>query len=102
MKTLNEYITEYDKGLKEQEQQESQQEQELREIKAETIDQLEAIKKVYNLDLTVNEMLEVSDCPVKTCLTSVEDLVKNWEYYYQDITDMTGQDWHDLENEYLS
>lgn len=100
MKTLNEYITEYDKGLKEQEQQESQQEQELREIKAETIEQLEAIKKVYNLDLTVNEMLEVSDCPVKTCLTSVKDLVKDWEYYYQDITDMTQQDWKDLQAEY--
>lgn len=102
MLTLNTYIVEYDKGLKEQEQQESKQEQELKEIKAETIEQLEAIKKVYNLDLTVNEMLEVSDCPVKTCLTSVEGLIKDWEYYYQDITDMTQQDWEDLEKEYLS
>ena len=100
MKTLNEYIKEYDKGLKEQEQQESQQEQELKEIKEMTTEQLEAIKKVYNLDLTIGEMLEVSDCPIKTILTDTEDLVKDWNYYYDTITDMTEQDWHDLQAEY--
>ena len=102
MITLNTYIRQYDKGLDQQEKRESKQEQELKEIKAETIEQLEAIKNLYNLDLTIEEMLEVSDCPVKTCLTSVKDLVKDWEYYYQDITDMTSQDWQNLENEYLN
>lgn len=100
MLTLNEYLNQYEAELKEQEQQESKKEQALREIKAEAVEQLEAIKKVYNLELTISEMLEVSDCPVKTCLTDTEDLVNDWEYYYQEITDMTSQDWKDLQAEY--
>lgn len=100
MITLNSYIQEYDKGLAKQEQQESQQEQELKEIKEMTTEQLESIKNLYSLDLSVSEMLEVSDCPVQTSLTSAGDLIKDWEYYYQEITDMTSQDWHDLQAEY--
>lgn len=101
MITLNSYIRQYDKGLDQQEKRESQQEQELRQIKAETVEQLESIKNLYSLDLSVSEMLEVSDCPVKTSLTSARDLIKDWEYYYDTITDMTSQDWHDLQAEYL-
>lgn len=100
MLTLNTYIRQYDKGLDQQEKRESQQEQELRQVKAETVEQLESIKNLYNLDLSVSEMLEVSDCPIKTSLTSAGDLIKDWEYYYQEITDMTSQDWHDLQAEY--
>lgn len=100
MKSLKTYITEYDAGLREQEQQESQQEQELIKIKEMTTEQLESIKGLYSLDLTVSEMLEVSDYPIKTSLTSNRDLIKDWEYYYQEITDMTSQDWHDLQAEY--
>lgn len=102
MITLNSYIQDYDKGLAKQEQQESKQEQELRQVKAETVEQLESIKGLYNLDLTINEMLEVSDCPIKTSLTSAGDLIKDWNYYYDTITDMTSQDWHDLQAEYLN
>nr|WNM56182.1 hypothetical protein CoNPh38_CDS0306 [Staphylococcus phage S-CoN_Ph38] len=57
MKTLNTYIAEYDKGLDQQEKRESQQEQELKQVKAETVEQLESIKGLYNLDLTISEML---------------------------------------------
>lgn len=100
MITLNSYIQEYDKGLAKQEQQESQQEQELKEIKEMTTEQLESIKNLYSLDLSVSEMLEVSDCPIKTSLTSAGDLIKDWNYYYDTITDMTEQDWKDLQAEY--
>lgn len=100
MITLNSYIQEYDKGLDQQEKRESQQEQELRQVKEMTTEQLESIKNLYSLDLSVSEMLEVSDCPVKTSLTSAGDLIKDWNYYYDTITDMTEQDWKDLQAEY--
>lgn len=102
MITLNSYIQEYDKGLAKQEQQENQQEQELRELKAEIVEELESIKDIYNLELTTNEMLEVSDYPTKTSLTTPQGHIKDWEYYYTEIENMTKQEWKDLENEYLN
>ena len=102
MITLNSYIQEYDKGLAKQEQQESQQEQELKELKAEITEELETIKNLYNLELTTNEMLEVSDYPIKTSLTTLQEHIKDWDYYYTTIENMTNQEWKDLENEYLN
>lgn len=102
MITLNSYIQEYDKGLDQQEKRESKQEQELRELKAEIVEELESIKDIYNLELTTNEMLEVSDYPIKTSLTTPQGHIKDWEYYYKEIENMTKQEWKDLENEYLN
>ena len=102
MKSLNTYITEYDAGLRKQEQQESKQEQELKELKAEIVEELESIKGIYNLELTTNEMLEASDYPIKTSLTTLQEHIKDWDYYYTTIENMTKQEWKDLENEYLN
>lgn len=101
MITLNSYIQEYDKGLREQEQQESRQEQELKELKAEIVEELETIKNLYSLELTTNEMLEVSDYPIKTSLTTLQGHIKDWDYYYTTIENMTKQEWKDLQAEYL-